>query len=116
MLTGYAQEPAPLSDNDLDIETNRRHVGGGAVAVKRRRTSTKEQGAKQILTLRARAFHYIVTGSTLMLILIPIIMLLQGFHLWGFNLPDHLLYALVAMAIGKLIESLLIVMRFLFRA
>lgn len=78
------------------------------------RRSMKERREQQILTLRKRAFNYTVVSSSTMLLVILMITLLQGFRLWGFDLPREILNALLVATIGKVAESLFIVMRFLF--
>jgi hypothetical protein len=79
-----------------------------------RRRSINERREQQILNLRKRAFRYTLVSSSTMLVVILIITLLQGFRLWGFDLPKEILYALLVATIGKVAESLFIVMRFLF--
>lgn len=79
-----------------------------------RRRSIKERRDVQILDLRKRAFTYTVVSSSAMLVVILIITLLQGFRLWDFDLPKEILYALLVATIGKVAESLFIVMKFLF--
>lgn len=85
------------------------------VRCRRRVKSTKEQQENQILVLRNRAFRYTLISSAATLFLVFVIMLLQGFQLWGFNLPGQLLYTLLAATVGKVAESLFIVMRFVFK-
>jgi len=76
--------------------------------------SVKERTELQILDLRKRAFKYTVVSSSAILFAILAITMLQGFRLWGFDLPKEILYALLVATIGKAAESVLIVMRFLF--
>lgn len=83
---------------------------------RRRRRSALRRRGEQIFNLRERAFTYMIRASTIALVLIFILILLQGFHVWGFNLPVQLLYALIAATIGKLAAFIFYVMRFLFRA
>ena len=84
-------------------------------AYMRRKHRAAKHERQQFLDLRERAFDHVVGSSKTVLTVALLIILLQGFGLGGFNLPKEILYALLVATIGKTAESLIIVMRFLFR-
>jgi hypothetical protein len=78
------------------------------------RQTIEEEEARAFLALQERAFTYVTRTSAAVLAPIIIIFFLQGFRVGGFNLPKEFLYLLIAATLGKLAESMLIAMRFLF--
>jgi len=95
------KEPEPPSKNN-----------GKKRAKRKRRVEGEER--RRFLNLRDRAFNYVVKSSWINGAAVLVIVLLQGFHFGGFNLPREILYALLVATIGKVAESLIIVMHFLF--
>jgi len=107
--------PRPSSDKPAIQGKPRLVDQASSQRTKRRPNSISKKGEEQLLTLRSLALNNVLTNSRFTLAWILIVILLQGFHLWGFNLPDQLLYALLAATIGELAKSLAVVMRFLFK-
>lgn len=64
--------------------------------------------------LRERAFNAILWGYGLVLIPVLVMLFLQGFRAWGFNLPEKLVYGLAIAVIGEIAGFTYIVLRFLF--
>lgn len=64
--------------------------------------------------MRERAFNAVLCGYALVLIPILAMLFLQGFHAWGFNLPEKLIYGLAVTVIGEIAGFTYIVLRFLF--
>jgi hypothetical protein len=89
------KEPEPPGKNNGNKRTKRK-----------RRVEDEER--KRFLNLRDRAFNYVVKSSWINGAAVLLIVLLQGFHLGGFNLPREILYALLVATIGKVAESLII--------
>jgi hypothetical protein len=73
--------------------------------------SIDEQERKLGLLLRKRMFTYLLCINLLILVPTLIIFFLQGFRIWGFDLPPAILYSLMATAMGTVAESFYLAVR-----
>lgn len=76
--------------------------------------TTHMEERRRIMVLRERAVTFLFWADGLLLVATIAIILLQGFHLWGFNLEAEFLRWLSAAAVGEFAGLLLLLYRFLF--
>lgn len=81
---------------------------------RKRGEAISKQEQKIAIILRQRAFNAVLCGYAIVLIPILAMLFLQGFHAWGFNLPEKLVYGLAGTVIGEIAGFTYIVLRFLF--
>jgi hypothetical protein len=81
---------------------------------KSRNTSISKQEQQTALILRQRAFNAVLCGYAVVLIPTLVMLFLQGFHAWGFDLPEKLVYGLAIGVVGEVAVFSSIILKFLF--